>query len=91
MAQHLDSIYITHYFSFAKNTDPVPRIFVQEGTTEAKKLVFCDCMSNLRYKDEDCMKDVTFIRSLPVLQAQKFYTHAIVLRALVAGERLSDT
>ena len=59
MAQHLDSIYVTHYFSFAKNTDPVPRIFVQEGTTEAKKLVFCDCMSNLRYKDEDCMKDVT--------------------------------
>ena len=37
-----------------------------------KTLLFCVCKSFSRYKDKDCMKDVTVIRSIPVLHAEKF-------------------
>ena len=36
-----------------------------------KTLPFCVCKSFSRYKDKDCMTDVTFIRSIPVLLAEE--------------------
>ena len=35
-----------------------------------KTLLFFDCKSNSRYKDNDCVTDVTFIQSVPVLHAE---------------------
>ena len=35
-----------------------------------KTLVIFECKSNLRYKDKDCMTDVTLIRSISVLHVE---------------------
>ena len=37
-----------------------------------KTLLFCDCESNFRCENKDCMKAVTFIRSFPVIHAGHF-------------------
>ena len=36
IAQHLSSIYVTHFSQFAKNTDSVPQTFVHGGTAEVQ-------------------------------------------------------
>ena len=45
-----------------------------------KTLLFFDCKSNTRHKDKDCMTDVTFTRSIPVLHAEKSVGLPIVSR-----------
>ena len=35
-----------------------------------KTLMFCTCKSNSHYKEKNCMKGVTFIQSVPVLQVE---------------------
>ena len=35
-----------------------------------KTLLSCDCKSNSRYEDKNCIKDVTFILSILVLHAE---------------------
>ena len=65
-------------FSFLKRVIPSHKplsVGVGDGgTTEAQILqqntaVF-DCKSNLRYKDKDCMTDITFIWSIPFSHAE---------------------
>ena len=65
IAQRSESVYVKHHFWFAENTESVPQTFAHEDTTEAHTFQQNTAVP-FRYKDKDCMKDVTFIRSIVV-------------------------
>ena len=72
MAQRLDSI--SHaIFSFPKipilSHKPLRMGAQPQYEHFRKTLLFFYCKSNARYKDKDCMTDVTFIRSISVLHS----------------------
>ena len=67
--QRLVSVCVTHHFF---SLLPTLRIGVQPKYKHLNKtLLFFDYKSNSRYKDQYCMPDVTFIRSVPALHAEK--------------------
>ena len=92
MAQRLDGTYFTDYFDFVKNTDLCHKPLHMGSTTESQTFPQnpdCVCKNFSRYTDKDCIKDVTFIRSIPVLHAES--SAHIFLRSLVPPERSLDT
>ena len=55
-----------------------------------KTLLFRVCKSFSRYRDKDCVKNVTFIRSIPVLHAENsvptlFFSGRKVIRHVTSG------
>ena len=73
-SQRLDSIYVTTFFNLLKMTDSVPQTFTHGVTTEEQTFQQNTAVSFLhsesRYRDKNCIRDVTFIRSISVLHAE---------------------
>ena len=100
IAQCLDCIHVTHYSEFAtketttKKNDYVQQTFAQGGPRHqnfTQTLLFRVCKGFSCYQDKDGMKDVTYIRSIPVSDAENSVPTLFFHRSLVTPERSSDT